>query len=205
MPSLGATTRGLVPVFVTLLCAGPLAAQQATTSGNQSPAVVGNATINYNNMTPEQIRQVVEQVLEALPKSVPAGGPGAEQRVDQAVTAIAKGASEGDDRLQKALSLLAAGNVGQAVPLLQAVAAEKTARIRQDSKDAAAAYRNLGAIAGLADPKKAREAYVEAARLDPSNVEGVFWHGFFEADAGNLIEAETAYRQAINLKHFRQE
>jgi hypothetical protein len=111
----------------------------------------GNVTTIYNNMTPEQIKQVVEQVLEALPKSAPAVGPGAEQRVGQAVTA--KGASEGDDGLQQALSLLAAGNVAQAVPLLQAAVDEKTARIRQDSQVAAAAYRNLGAIAGLADPE----------------------------------------------------
>jgi hypothetical protein len=115
MPLLRARAHWFVPVFVMLTCAGPLAAQQATTTGNQSPAVVGNATINYNNMTPEQIRQVVEQVLEATKgKSAPAVGPGTEQQVGQAVTAIAKGASEGDDQLQKALSLLAAGNVAQA-------------------------------------------------------------------------------------------
>ena len=39
----------------------------------------------------------------------PEVGPGAEQRVEQAVTGIAKGASEGDEQLQQALSLLAAG------------------------------------------------------------------------------------------------
>jgi hypothetical protein len=53
MSSLDATARGFLPVLVMLVCASPLAAQQATTTGNQSPAVVGNATINYNNILPE--------------------------------------------------------------------------------------------------------------------------------------------------------
>ena len=70
-------------------------------------------------------------------KGAPEVGPGAEQRVEQAVTGIAKGASEGDEQLQQALSLLAAGNAAQATPLLKAVADKKTARIQKDRKEAA--------------------------------------------------------------------
>jgi hypothetical protein len=56
MPSLGAAARGFLLAFVMLACAGRLAAQQATTTGDQSPAVVGNAIINYG-LTPEQLKQ----------------------------------------------------------------------------------------------------------------------------------------------------
>jgi tetratricopeptide (TPR) repeat protein len=202
MSSLSAAARGFGLAFVMLTHAGPLVAQQATTTGNQSPAIIGNPVINYHGMTSGEreafAKQVTDKLLEAL-KGAPPAGPGAEQRVDQAVTAIAKDASEGDDRLKQALSLLAAGNVAKAVPLLEAVAADKAARVKQDNQVAATAYRNLGAIAGLADPKKAREAYAEAARLDRDNIEGMYWHGFLEADAGNLIEAEAAYRRVIRL------
>jgi tetratricopeptide (TPR) repeat protein len=206
MSSLGATARRFMSIFIMLTCAGPLAAQQATATGNQSPALNagGNLTINYAGMTPDEkavfTRQIADTILAATRgKSASAVEPGAEQRVDQTITMIAKGASEGDERLQQVLSLLAARKVAQAVPLLEAVAEDKTARIRQDSQVVAAAYRNLGAIAGLVDPKKAREAYAEAARLDPNNIEGAYWHGYFEAEAGNLTQGEAAYRRVISL------
>ena len=96
--------------------AGPVAAQQATTTGNQSPAVVagGNVAINYGMSSEEReafAKQVAEKLLAAMKVK---GAPGAEQRVEQAVTGIAKGASEGDEQLQQALGLLAAGNAAQA-------------------------------------------------------------------------------------------
>ena len=75
------------------------------------------------------------------------------------MTAAAAGAAEGDERLAKALDLLKANKVAEAAELFRAVAADKAAQIKRDSKVAAAAYRNLGAIAGLGDPKRALEAY----------------------------------------------
>ncbi len=128
------------------------------------------------------------QQLVATSTSKP--GPGADAPVSQAVTAIAQGASEGDARLQQALDLLKQNKVEDATRLLQAYAADKTARIAADSKAAAAAYRNLGAIAGLRDPKRALDAYVKAAELDPSDVESLFWAGYLEADRGELADAK---------------
>ncbi len=51
--------------------------------------------------------------------------------------------------------MLKANKIAEAAQLLQAVAADKSASIEKDRKDVAAAYRNLGAIAGLRDPAKA--------------------------------------------------
>jgi len=46
-------------------------------------------------------------------------------------------------------------------------AAERASqKASEHAKAAAAAYRNLGAIAGLRDPKVAAEAYAEAAALE---------------------------------------
>ncbi|MFL5281416.1 MAG: hypothetical protein ACJ8AW_10570, partial [Rhodopila sp.] len=148
MSSLGATARRFMSIFIMLTCAGPLAAQQATATGNQGPAVNagGNVTINYAGMTPDEkavfTSQIADTILAAAKgKSASAVEPGAEQRDEQTITAIAKGASECDERLQQVLSLLAVRKVAQAVLLLEAVAEDKTARIRQDSQVAAAAYR----------------------------------------------------------------
>jgi len=64
MSSLGATARTFVSVFVLLAYAGPLAAQQATTTGNQSPAINagGNVTINFG-LSQEQFQELLTRVL----------------------------------------------------------------------------------------------------------------------------------------------
>src|ERR1700730_5274471 len=117
-----------------------------------------------------QINELIKQNV-ALTKSLleknPAAGPGAQQAVGAAVGSIAQGAAEGDSRMQQALDLLKANKIAEASQLLRAFAEAKTARAEEetaraeeeparaakDRKEAAIAYRNLGAIAGLADPK----------------------------------------------------
>ena len=59
----------------------------------------------------------------------------------------------------------------KAEALFREVAEDKAKRIKRDSKDAAAAYRNLGVIAGLGDPKRALDAYRKAFEFDPDDVE----------------------------------
>jgi tetratricopeptide (TPR) repeat protein len=199
-------------LVVVINYAGSVAAQQATTTGSQSPAVIagGNVTITYSSMSAEEkkafAQQIAETLVEMKVKGAPEVGPGAEQRVEQAVTGIATGASEGDQQLQQALSLLAAGNAAQATPLLRAVADNKVARIQQDTariqkdrQEAATAYRNLGAIAGLRDPKAALDAYAKAAELDPDDAESLYWAGNLEVDHGELSSAEARLRRVLSL------
>ena len=81
-----------------------------------------------------------------------------------------KGRPKAIPRLQQALELLKADKIAEASQLLRAFAEDKTARIEQDRKEAAIAYRNLGAIAGLGDPKRALEAYEKAVALDPDTL-----------------------------------
>jgi hypothetical protein len=114
-----------------------------------------------------QIAALIKMLLEKNP----AAGPGAQQAVGAAVGSIAQGAAEGDTRLQQALDLLKENKIADATQFLNAVAEDKTARAgketaqaAKDRKDAAIAYRNLGAIAGLADPKRALEAESAGAR-----------------------------------------
>ena len=98
--------------------------------------------------------------------------PGARAKPDRRRSrAIAEGAAT-DPRYAKALDLLKAGKPNEAEPLLKAVAEDKEKRADKDAKDAAAAYRNLASIAAVSDPGRAREYYAQAARLDPSDIDG---------------------------------
>ncbi len=119
----------------------------------------------------------IAALTKALLEKNPVAAPGVQQAVGPAVRSIAHGAAEGDTRLQQALDLLRENKIADATQLLNAVAEDKTARAGQetalaakDQKDAAIAYRNLGAFAGLNDPKKALEAYAKAVELDPADI-----------------------------------
>jgi hypothetical protein len=121
-----------------------------------------------------QINELMKQnaaLTEKLLKENPSVGPGAQQAVGAAVQSIAQGAEEGDPRLKEALGLLKENKLAEAAQLLKVVAEDKTARAEKavaqaekDRKEAVIAYRNLGAIAGLANPKRALEAYEKGLR-----------------------------------------
>jgi tetratricopeptide (TPR) repeat protein len=150
-----------------------------------------------------QIAALTNMLLEKNPS---AAGPGAQQPVGGAVQSIAQGASEGDKRLQQALGLLKDNKVAEATQLLTAVAEDKSAhaeraatQAEKDRKEAAIAYRNLGAIAGLRDPKSALEAYEKAASLDPGDIESLSWEGFIEIDHGDLDKAQTRLERVLKL------
>jgi tetratricopeptide (TPR) repeat protein len=109
----------------------------------------------------------------------------------------------GNMRLQQALYLLKTDKIAEATPHLNAVAEDKTAlettQAAKDRKVAAVAYRNLGAIAGLADPKRALEAYEKAVALDPDDLESLVWIGEIQIDHGDLNEAQTRLERVLTL------
>jgi tetratricopeptide (TPR) repeat protein len=163
-------------------------------------------------------QRIIEGVTAALTRQLLANSitplpPGAEGRVLDAVAAAAKGASAGDPRLRQALDLLRAGRIAEAAALFEAIAAEKaarvrqdsqevverTARIRQDSQDAAGAYRNLGAIAGLGDPQQALDAYRRAVEFDPKDIESLLAIAWIEKLRDNHDEAEQRFRHILQL------
>ena len=127
--------------------------------------------------------------------SAGASAPEAGQSVTEAISSIAQGATR-DSRYATALELLKVGKYGEAESLVEAIAKEKLAA--KQNKEAADAFRNLASLAAISDPGKARGYYAEAAALDPDHVEGMFWNGWFQAEAGSLNEAETAYLRVIS-------
>jgi tetratricopeptide (TPR) repeat protein len=101
---------------------------------------------------------------------------------------------------------LKTGKIEDATRVLESFADDKRkqiakaqARVKAESLEAAAAYRNLGAIAALRDPKKALDAYEKAVELDPDDVESVLWSGFIRAMRGDLGGAQTRFHRVLSL------
>ncbi len=65
--------------------------------------------------------------------------------------------------------------------------------------DVVAAIRDLGAVAGLGNPKRAREAYAKALEFEPDNPEALYWHGWLHLQAGLLSTAETSLSRLMEV------
>jgi tetratricopeptide (TPR) repeat protein len=160
-------------------------------------AIVGGGFFWQSHQQKETLAEITALVDKySLVTPAQAAVPGARASLTQAISAIAEGAAT-DPRYAKALDLLKAGKPNEAEPLLKAVAEDKEKRADKDAKDAAAAYRNLASIAAVSDPGRAREYYAKAARLDPSDIEGMLQNGWFQEDAGQLDAAQAAYARVI--------
>ena len=121
----------------------------------------------------QQIITEVEAIVAkySIVSPAEAAVPDTKESLTKAITAIAEGAA-GDARYAKALELLKAGKPAEAEPLLLAVAEEKESRAARESKQAAAAYENLGAITRLS-----------ALRLLQCRLA---WYGFRSVKVGQL-------------------
>ncbi len=156
-----------------------------------------------SHRTRQQNQQTVDAIIATLEKLSPVvnaqtATPRTTEGLTAAITAAVQGAST-DPRMAQALALLKAGKPKEAEPLFDSVAADKVKRVQQDSKDAAAAYRNAAAIKEVSDPKNARQDYANAAKLDPDNVEAMFQNGYLQQHANALADADTAFRRVLVL------
>ena len=160
-------------------------------------AIVGGGLFwlsHQQKQTLDEVTALVDKYSLVTPAE--AAVPGAKRSLTEAITAIAEGAAT-DPRYAQALALLKAGKPDEAEPLLKAVAEEKARRADKNANEAAAAYRNLASIAAVSDPGRARDYYAQAARLDPSNINGMFQNGWFQEQAGQLDAAQAAYARVI--------
>jgi tetratricopeptide (TPR) repeat protein len=160
-------------------------------------AIVGGDFYWRSHQQEQTLAEIATLVAKySLITPAEAAAPGTKVSLKQAITTIAEGAAT-DPRYADALALLKAGKAAEAEPLLKAVAEDKAKRADKDAKDAAAAYRNLASIAAISEPGRAREYYAEAARLDPSDIEGMLKYGWFQEQAGQLDVAQAAYSRVI--------
>ncbi len=175
----------------------PTPAQQVTgNSGFLNFGNINNSPITINQTDNPEVLAILKELRARYPEPA---APGAEKRLGEAVANIAQDAAAGDGQLATALNLLRDNKIAEATVLLRRVAEDRAARIQKDRKDAATAYRNLGAIAGLGDPKAALEAYEKAVEYDPDDPETLFWLGWLKMDRGSLDSAERNFRQVLTL------
>ena len=149
--------------------------------------------------THDKLDDLQAMVAQLLANSSVKTAPGQDEAVRQVVAFAEKGANEGDERLRQALECLARQDIAGAEKLFRLVAQEKDASIRRDHTEAALAYRNLAAIAGLRDPKAAYEAYVKALEHDPDDLESLYWAGYFQIERGDLRAAAEKLSRVLKL------
>ena len=172
--------NAVAAVIFALVCAGGYFLYR---SQQQSLVITDTAAKCASRLPAGQAAALPQNALEQCIKALEAYQKGAatDPRDAETVKLINQGKPEEAERLQ-----------------LEAAQDDEAAGVAR-TKKAAERYRGVAATAGLRDPKKAREYYAKAAKLDPDNVKGVRWHAYMEQDAGNLAEAERAYKAVLGM------
>jgi tetratricopeptide (TPR) repeat protein len=101
--------------------------------------------------------------------------------------------------IDDALAQLAEGRAEEATALLRTIAEEKAAAGAAANREAAAAYRHLGAMAFLNDTREALSAYTKAVELDPDDADGWNELGHLQRRLGELADAERSYQKVLAL------
>ena len=151
-----------------------------------------------------EIKKIVDQLVAAAPAQA-RETPGLRQGVAEFVQYAAAGAQAGDTRLAQAYALLKENKVAEAASLFRQVAEAKEQAAQTNNKEAAEAWRRLGAIAQLHEPWKARDYYARAVALDPSNAKGLYLDGWMQLSAKNLGAAEKSYRALLALESANED
>jgi tetratricopeptide (TPR) repeat protein len=189
--------RVLVAVVVAALVAGGgvavwkwLGAEEVAATHGRSLAELHELALNYIRLTNPAAAVDARSVEDLV---------GTLRRIDQE-------AATGDFRKAEVLNRIAAGDTVGALALQETVAKDAEvaverarARVAEAAKKAAEEYRTAARLAGHGDPKRAREAYAAALRLDPDDVGSLGPFAELQFHAGALVEAEAAYRRAIAL------
>lgn len=108
------------------------------------------------------------------------------------------GAKIGDTRFKEIVNLFSAGRSQESEHLFQLIAAEKGAECERAIREAALAYRNLGAIALLDEPRRALSAYETALKFDPGDSVSMLWIGLLQLDRATVSESEANFRRILS-------
>ena len=158
----------------------------------------GTATVNARD-------QLDRETIAALQKNnerLFAENEGLKEQLEQTVTSLGRiGAEQGrsEASINEAKRALARGEPEQAEKVYLNFAQRKRGEGSEALKEAAEAYRSLGALAFLHDTEAALGHYREATQLDPENPEGWNQLGHLQRRVGDLEEAESAYGRVLEL------
>ncbi len=192
-------TSWIILSLLPVICANatPKAAKTTTTTGDNSPAVIGDhTTINYSSAAAiDKIVAVYATQHQLDTEQI--------KSLTTAVTALSqgKGVSGTESQIKAALDALAQGNTALAKALFE----KETQRVELAAKQGAAAYRNLGALAFLNNTQEALQAYRRATQLDPDDATGWNELGTLLMRVGDLDDAIAAYSKVLALGESQQD
>ena len=146
----------------------------------------------------EQAKVALEKRLDDMKRQLSASESRAEEfqelskTLAEAVNSLAQQPGPGID---EALTQLTQGNTAAAKAVFQRVIQAEAPAV----KEAAAAWRHLGALAFLDDTEETLSAYRRATELDPENADGWTQFGHLLRRNGELQAAESAYQKVSEL------
>jgi protein O-GlcNAc transferase len=124
--------------------------------------------------------------------------------LSESLTALSK-APLAAKTINHAFQALEQGNPNEAKSIFAEIAENKSAEGRKANKEAAAAFRHMGALAFLTDTQEALEAYRKAVDKDPDNADGWNQLGHLLTRIGKLNESEQAYQRVFSIGTSRKE
>ncbi len=158
-----------------------------------------------------KLEGLVKDLLSSSAETAGSPEPETAEDLEKALKFAQRRANAGDRRMARALIQLSWGRVVEAQKLFQEVADDKAARIekartyiKRQETETAAAFRNLGAIARLADPRRARMAYARALEFDPDHPDTLYWHGTLHLRAGDLGTAEKSLTRLMDVATLKR-
>ena len=177
-----------------------------TTNGDQSPIIRagGNVTVNYSP-SKEEINKIADNLLKKYKETL---DEQIKKSITQAISDLGNGQNiaGNEQQIKDAFAALKRGDTSEAKALFtktaeNAVENAKAAKQSENeaNKQAAEAYRNLGALAFLNNPQEALTAYHRATQLDPDDVDGWNQLGTLSMRVGELDDAIAAYSKVLAL------
>jgi tetratricopeptide (TPR) repeat protein len=123
-----------------------------------------------------------------------------DQEIAQLKAAVAALIERKDELdIADALAHIEKGETARAIQIFEDTAQKREAEGDTSHKEAAEAFRHLGAIAFLNDTQRALDAYEKATSLDPENPDGWNQLGHLKDRIGDLDGAEDAYRAVLGF------
>lgn len=141
-----------------------------------------------------RIEDKLNQVIAEFERDSPNADPGTVEAFRKAVEGLA---ASGDSRKRKALSDFAGGRKDRAIVDLMRLAEDQSSAAQDTVEQAAATWKEVGALALRTDTSQAISAYEKAVELQPNNTGARRMLAYALSREGDLAGAKTQYEALL--------